>query len=144
MVLIWVSSFFIIAFASYVDGSEDFSQSFSDWLKVSHDCLQEAAQYSHSRNADSRRGRRSGSKSCFVTAFWTDYICFRSQVNFLRKSYGSRLNVFAPVNDLSSLSKTGSEGRALVPGKKNDMAIFGGQILGDEYSKHVVLVSHSV
>ncbi|KAF9000645.1 inositol hexakisphosphate-domain-containing protein [Cyathus striatus] len=65
------------------------------------------------------------------TEIWT-------QVSFLRKSYGSRLNVFAPVNDLSSLSKSGSLERALVPGKKNDVAIAGGQILGDEYSNHVV------
>lgn len=63
-----------------------------------------------------------------------------SQVMFLRKSYGSRLNVFAPVNDLSTLSKTGSEQRSLVPGKRNDVAIAGGQILGDEYSDHVVKV----
>ena len=59
---------------------------------------------------------------------------------FLRKSYGSRLNVFAPIHDLSDLSKSGAEGRVLLPGKRNDMAISGGQILGDEYSKHVVLV----
>jgi hypothetical protein len=63
-----------------------------------------------------------------------------SQVKFLRKSNGSRLNVFAPVNDLSSLSKTGAQDRSLVPGKKNDVAITGGQILGDEYSDHVVKV----
>lgn len=59
---------------------------------------------------------------------------------FLRKQSGSRLNVFAPVNDLSSLSKSGSVGRTLVAGKKNDVAISGGQILGDEYSDHVVKV----
>ncbi|KAF8896122.1 inositol hexakisphosphate-domain-containing protein [Infundibulicybe gibba] len=92
--------FFMIAFASYVDSSDDFSQSFSDWLKAR-------------------------------TEIW-------NQVTFLRKSYGSRLNVFAPVNDLSSLSKSGSEERSLVPGKRNDVAIAGGQILGDEYSDHVV------
>jgi hypothetical protein len=63
-----------------------------------------------------------------------------SQVRFLRKSSGSRLNVFAPVNDLSTLSKTGLEGHVLVPGPKNDVAIAGGQILGDEYSDHVVKV----
>jgi hypothetical protein len=63
-----------------------------------------------------------------------------SQVKFLRKSYGSRLNIFAPINDLSSLSKTGSEGPFLMPGKRNDVAIAGGQILGDEYSDHVVKV----
>ncbi|KII85117.1 hypothetical protein PLICRDRAFT_45241 [Plicaturopsis crispa FD-325 SS-3] len=61
-----------------------------------------------------------------------------NQVTFLRKSHGSRLNVFAPVNDLSSLSRSGYEDRALVPGHKNDAAIAGGQIFGDEYSDHVV------
>jgi hypothetical protein len=35
-----------------------------------------------------------------------DTYCSASQIKFLRKSYGSRLNVFAPINDLSSLSKT--------------------------------------
>ena len=62
-------------------------------------------------------------------------------MSFLRKQHGSRLNVFAPVNDLSTLSKTGSGTRALLPGRKNDVAITGGQILGDEYSDHVVKVS---
>ena len=66
-------------------------------------------------------------------------LCY-SQVSFLRKKYGSRLNVFAPVNDLSSLSKSSSATRSLLPGKKNDIAISGGQILGDEYSDHVVKV----
>jgi hypothetical protein len=63
-----------------------------------------------------------------------------NQITFLRKSHGSRLNVFAPVNDLSALSKTGSADRAdtLVAGQKNDVAIAGGQILGDEWSDHVV------
>ncbi|KZT67481.1 hypothetical protein DAEQUDRAFT_729142 [Daedalea quercina L-15889] len=94
--------FFIIAFAEYVDGQGDFSQSFSSWLKTR-------------------------------TEIW-------NQVMFLRKSYGSRLNVFAPINDLSQLSKTGSQERTLVPGQKNNVAIAGGQILGDEYSDHVVRV----
>ncbi|KAI0342721.1 hypothetical protein BDW22DRAFT_1357208 [Trametopsis cervina] len=61
-----------------------------------------------------------------------------NQIMFLRKSYGSRLNIFQPIGDLSSLSKSGSEGRALTAGQKNDVAIAGGQILGDEYSDHVV------
>uniref|UniRef100_A0A0W0FRV3 Metal ion binding oxidoreductase n=1 Tax=Moniliophthora roreri TaxID=221103 RepID=A0A0W0FRV3_MONRR len=102
--------FFMIAFASYVESSEDFSQSFSDWLKAS---------------------------SRMISTH--PLIDIPSQVKFLRKSFsGLRLNVFAPVNDLSSLSRSGSEGRALVAGKKNDVAISGGQILGDEYSIHVV------
>ncbi|KAK0205042.1 inositol hexakisphosphate-domain-containing protein [Desarmillaria ectypa] len=92
--------FFIIAFASYVDSSEDFSESFSNWLKTRIE-------------------------------IW-------NQVVFLRKSIGTRLNVFAPVNDLSSLSKSGSTSRALVPGRNNDVAIAGGQILGDEFSTHVI------
>ncbi len=65
----------------------------------------------------------------------------RSQVMFLRKSIGTRLNVFAPINDLSSLSRSGSAGRALVPGRNNDVAIAGGQILGDEFSTHVIKVA---
>ncbi|KAF9526356.1 inositol hexakisphosphate-domain-containing protein [Crepidotus variabilis] len=65
------------------------------------------------------------------TEIWT-------QITFLRKQQGSRFNVFAPVSDLSSLSKSGSASRSLLPGRKNDVAIAGGQILGDEYSDHVV------
>ncbi|EIW57292.1 uncharacterized protein TRAVEDRAFT_59033 [Trametes versicolor FP-101664 SS1] len=65
------------------------------------------------------------------TEIWT-------QVTFLRKSHGSRLNVFSPVNDLSALSKTGAADRALLPGQQGDLTIAGGQILGDEYSDHVV------
>jgi hypothetical protein len=60
---------------------------------------------------------------------------------FLRKTYGSRLNTFQPIGDLSALSKSGSEGRALIAGQRNDVAIAGGQILGDEYSEHVVKAS---
>ena len=62
-------------------------------------------------------------------------------MTFLRKQYRSRLNVFAPVNDLSTLSKSGSATRSLLPGMKNNVAIAGGQILGDEYSDHIVKVS---
>ena len=69
--------------------------------------------------------------------FW---VIIQSQVTFLRKSYGSRLNVFAPVNDLSMLSKSGSQERSLIRNQKNDVAISGGQVLGDEYSDYVVKV----
>ncbi|GJE96251.1 inositol hexakisphosphate-domain-containing protein [Phanerochaete sordida] len=61
-----------------------------------------------------------------------------NQIMFLRKTHGSRLNIFQPISDLSALSKSSSETRALVAGQKNDVAIAGGQILGDEYSDHVV------
>lgn len=63
----------------------------------------------------------------------------RSQVEFLRKGDGFKLSVFAPVTDLSSLSKSSTE-RVVVPGIKNDLAVRGGQVLGDEYSDHVVRV----
>ncbi|KAF8734647.1 hypothetical protein AX14_003198 [Amanita brunnescens Koide BX004] len=92
--------FFIIAFASYVDESDnDFNQMFSDWLQTRFE-------------------------------IWT-------QVEFLRKGDGFKLSVFAPVTDLSSLSKSSTE-RVVVPGIKNDLAVRGGQVLGDEYSDHVV------
>lgn len=60
-----------------------------------------------------------------------------NQILFLRKS-SRRLNVFAPVEDLSVLSRSGLDARSLVPGRRNDMAISGGEILGDEYSDHLV------
>jgi protein-tyrosine phosphatase len=60
-----------------------------------------------------------------------------NQVLYLRESYGTRLSIFSPVNDLSSLSKS-SPRRSLVRGQMNDVAISGGQVLGDEYSDHVV------
>ena len=66
-------------------------------------------------------------------------LCY-SQVLLLRKQYGSRLNVFAPVIDLSALSKSGSATNSLLPRNKSDIAIFGGQMLGDKYSDHVVKV----
>jgi hypothetical protein len=49
------------------------------------------------------------------------------------------LSIFSPVNDLSSLSKSGLRS-SLVRGQTNDVAISGGQILGDEYSDHVLKV----
>lgn len=60
---------------------------------------------------------------------------------FLRKIHGSRLHVFAPISDLSALSRTGVQDRAIVPGLLNDVEIAGGRILGDEYSDHVVKAS---
>ncbi|KIJ13397.1 hypothetical protein PAXINDRAFT_170473 [Paxillus involutus ATCC 200175] len=73
---------------------------------------------------------------------FSDWLKTRSeiwnQVMFLRKSRGSRLNVFAPVNDLSLLSRSQAEDKSLVAGQKNDVEIAGGQLLGDEYSEHFV------
>lgn len=64
-----------------------------------------------------------------------------SQVRFLRKTSRSKLSVFAPVNDLSSLSKSSLKTRSFGAGKQNDVAIAGGHILGDEYTNHVIKVS---
>ncbi|KAI5118140.1 hypothetical protein M0805_001739 [Coniferiporia weirii] len=61
-----------------------------------------------------------------------------NQVTYLRKTRGSRLNVFAPVHDLSAMSKSGSEGLPATAGVRNDVTISGGQVLGDEYTDHVV------
>jgi hypothetical protein len=91
-----------------------------------------------------RLGLRFGSKEVKSLKQHLTYLRPTSQVLFLRKSHGSRLNVFAPVNDLSALSKTGPGDRLRIPGKLNDLAIAGGQILGDEYSEHVVKVRHAL
>ena len=114
-------SFFLIAFANFVEESDvAFSQSFSSWLE----------------------SRTEIGKYVTLSLIRKQYLIhISSQVTFLRKQHGSRLNVFAPVTDLSTLSKTGSATRSLLPGRKNDVAIAGGQILGDEYSDHVVKVS---
>jgi hypothetical protein len=68
------------------------------------------------------------------------FLTYLSQVTFLRKTRGSRLNIFAPLSDLSSLAKTGSEGSPLEAGPRNDIAVSGGQVLGDEWTTHVVEV----
>ncbi|KAJ7649760.1 inositol hexakisphosphate-domain-containing protein [Roridomyces roridus] len=52
-----------------------------------------------------------------------------NQIKFLRKSSGSRLNVFAPIHDLLALSKSDWLDRAFD-------STTGGQV-GDEYSTHV-------
>ena len=63
-----------------------------------------------------------------------------SQVTFLRKTHGSRLNVFAPINDLSALSKSGTEIQTMNIPLYQDIEVTGERILGDEYSDHVVKV----
>ncbi|KAL5486072.1 hypothetical protein ACEPAI_7116 [Sanghuangporus weigelae] len=67
-----------------------------------------------------------------------------NQVVYLRKSRGSRLNVFAPVHDLSGLSKSGSEIHPAAKGVKRDVTVAGGQVLGDEYTDHVVKTRNGV
>jgi hypothetical protein len=137
-----MSSFFTIAFASFVEAQGDFTLCFSDWLKVllfSRSVLLVA----HCRCVVCRQGRRFTSQPPTVYSH-TPLIPMKfSQVLFLRRSYGTRLSIFSPVHDLSSLSKSGPR-LSLVRGQPNDVAIFGGQVLGDEYSDHVVKVSHFI
>ena len=52
--------------------------------------------------------------------------------------------MFAPVQDLSALSLSGSQRLLVAPGVKNDMTVAGGQVLGDEYTDHVVKVRFNV
>lgn len=120
---------------------DDFSQSFTEWLKVTSVRSIEC-RLPLTCSFFSRRERKSGRESRALTStFMSSRRIQYSQIMFLRKSHGSRLNVFTPINDLSALSKSGADHRALLPGQQNDVAIAGGKILGDEYSDHVVKVS---
>jgi hypothetical protein len=138
-ILTLIDSFFIIAFASFVEVQHDFSQTFSGWLKVSlslffWNASQVAYRYRVvGKDRDLQVGPRTLTQ---CSAHSHEYF---SQVLFLRQSFGTRLSIFSPVNDLSSLSKSGPQ-RSLVRGQTNDVAISGGQVLGDEYSDHVVKV----
>lgn len=123
-----------------METQRDFRESFSEWLKV----LFPTRDIAYKLLIICNSLEQSYGSECNFTDKSTNVIIFHSQILFLRKSYGSRLNIFAPVHDLSYLSKTMSEGRSLVPGRKNDAAISGGQILGDEYSDHVVKVGKIV
>lgn len=138
----WLGSFFMIVFTSFVDASDKhFSQTFLEWIRVGrqHSFLQ-----SNDLNLETRKRHEQRLESVLLPSLWL-YLRFLSsslsQVRFLRKTYGSKLNVFAPINDLSSLSKSNFETRSFVAGKQNDLAIAGGQVLGDEYTDHVIKVS---
>ncbi|CAE7136772.1 unnamed protein product [Rhizoctonia solani] len=82
--------YFTIAFAGYVEESENFNESFQEWMEAR-------------------------------TEIW-------NQVGFMRKA-ALRLNVFAPVADLSAISKGESVQAPQVAG---------GRVLGDEWTDHVV------
>ena len=120
--------------------NQKFTQTFSSWLEASKIIIKHLIAANDA--CLGRQGVKFGRKTTTDHSFniSNNLLLYYSQVSFLRKKYGSRLNVFAPVNDLSSLSKSSSSTRSLLPGKKNDVAISGGQILGDEYSDHVVKV----
>ncbi|KAG8928388.1 hypothetical protein FRC01_006011 [Tulasnella sp. 417] len=83
--------FFMIAFASFVEGQTTWDSTFSDWTRMR-------------------------------VEIW-------NQVKYLRQTSG--LKVFAPVSDLSAISKVEAA-------KKHEVAVGGGQVLGDEWTEHVV------
>jgi hypothetical protein len=57
-----------------------------------------------------------------------------SQVKYLRRS-GSQLKIFAPVSDLKLISQAGVDNLEY---NRKDVAIAGGQVVGDEWAEHVV------
>lgn len=48
--------------------------------------------------------------------------------------------MFAPINDLFLSSRSGTADKSLIVGQKKDVEVPGGQLVGDEYSDHVVKV----
>lgn len=58
----------------------------------------------------------------------------------MRRRGGARLHVFAPVSDLSQISRTtGAEtGMVGMNGRFRDLDLQGGKVLGDEWAEHVV------
>ena len=48
--------------------------------------------------------------------------------------------MFTSINDLSHLSRLGTDDKPLVAGQKNDVEMKGGQLVRDKYSDHVVKV----
>ena len=129
-------SFFAIAFANYVEMQDEFQQSFADWLKVRPFAIPRMS-FSNTSACVGKNGDLEVSRH-LCRPLRISEKSFHSQITFLRKVHGSRLNVFAPINDLSALSRSGVDRRLLLPGQQNDVAIAGGQILGDEYSDHVI------
>jgi hypothetical protein len=58
----------------------------------------------------------------------------------MRRHGGARLHVFAPVSDLSLISRTaGAEGgMGGMNARFRDVDLQGGKVLGDEWAEHVV------
>ena len=131
----------MIVFASFINTSDkDFSQTFFEWIKVCHRLsLTKSIFWRH--KGTNRNWKVCPHQISELVVISEVLSSSPSQVRFLRKTSGSKLNVFAPVNDLSSLSKSSFETRSLVAGKQSDMAIASGHILGDEYTNHVIKVS---
>lgn len=64
-----------------------------------------------------------------------------SQIKTMRRQTGNRLSAFAPVNDLSQISRTSEHGEShgdRPHGRPRDMELQGGKVLGDEWAEHVV------
>nr|XP_031859044.1 uncharacterized protein CI109_005550 [Kwoniella shandongensis]KAA5526116.1 hypothetical protein CI109_005550 [Kwoniella shandongensis] len=61
-----------------------------------------------------------------------------NQIKVLRRSGGNRLFAFAPVNDLSLISKSSEMGDSDF-NRRRDVDVQGGKVLGDEWAEHVVI-----
>ncbi|WVR08265.1 hypothetical protein IAU60_005312 [Kwoniella sp. DSM 27419] len=60
-----------------------------------------------------------------------------NQIKVLRRSGGNRLFAFAPVNDLTAISRSSEFGEK-GPSSRRDVDVQGGKVLGDEWAEHVV------
>lgn len=66
-----------------------------------------------------------------------------SQIKIMRRQGGNRLFSFAPVNDLSLISRSselteGRYGDAAAGERAREQDVQGGRVLGDEWAEHVV------
>ncbi|WVN86977.1 uncharacterized protein L203_102152 [Cryptococcus depauperatus CBS 7841] len=59
-----------------------------------------------------------------------------NQIKILRRSGGNRLSAFAPVSNLSIISRSSDLGDAT--DSRRDLELQGGKVLGDEWAEHVV------
>ncbi|WWC93062.1 uncharacterized protein L201_008027 [Kwoniella dendrophila CBS 6074] len=60
-----------------------------------------------------------------------------NQIKIMRRSGGNRLFAFAPVNDLSLISRSSELGEKGISARR-DLEMSGGKVLGDEWAEHVV------
>lgn len=127
----------MIAFAAYVEEEDAGSSgvSFSSWLKVSHAPL-------HGYHSMLNRGRadqRSGSEHWASCGPRNDLLTF-SQIRVMRRQGGDRLFSFAPVHDLSIISRSTdlADGRRRQQQQGSELDLQGGKVLGDEWADLVV------
>lgn len=121
----------MISFASFVEEQAKFEGSFSEWMQVGA-YYPMRLRITH-RFCVHRREWRYGSKCPISWGAHNAYLFLSlSQVRYMRRS--QNLKVFAPVADLSAISKVEAA-------RNHEVSVAGGQVLGDEWTEHVVKVS---